>query len=259
MYSIVMLTAMSAGPDVPSTHPAPIVTGCYGGGIVMGGCSGYSSCYGSGYGSCFGSCYGSCMGRGGFLGKHRGGFLGGRGGSCHGCSGYSCSGWSCFGSCFGSCYGSCYGCSGASWAPPVMMAPYSLGCYGDPHAIYGRTYYPNQPPVITVPPAPPPMKKPDSGSDTDPLAANLKFKVPADAKIFVDGKPTPGTGPERAFYTPPLERGKKFFYDVKAELMVDGKPVTEEKKIIVEAGASITEEFAKLTAALAKSDNVAGK
>jgi uncharacterized protein (TIGR03000 family) len=249
MYSIVMLTAMSAGADVtpppvavPGVAYAPVGFGGYGGcsGIAMGGCTGY------------GSCYGSCHGGGGRLfGKHKGGFLGGRGGSCHGCSGYSCSGYSCFGSCYGSCYG-----SGSSWGPPVMMPPYTLHGYGDPYAVYGRTYYPNQPPVMTVPVAP--MAKP-SGSDTNPMGANLRIKLPADAKLFVDGKPAPGTGPERAFYTPPLEAGKKFFYDLKAELVVNGKTVTEEKKVIVEAGANITEEFTKLTAALAKPDNVAGK
>lgn len=211
MYSIVMLTAMSAGADIPAAHPG---AGCYGGGFL------------------------------GLRHKH----------SCHGCSGYSCSGWTCFGSCHGSCFGS--SCLGSCYGS-MAVAPFATGCYGDPFATYGRTYYPNQPPVMTVPAAPPPMTKP--GSDAEPMAANLKFKVPAEAKIFVDGKSTPGTGPERAFYTPPLERGKKFYYEVKAEMVVGGKTVTEEKKVIVEAGATVTEEFSKLTAAVAaKPDTVAG-
>lgn len=134
--------------------------------------------------------------------------------------------------------------------PPVV-----IGDLTNPHAVYGRVVNPNLPPVMTIPVAP--MTKP--GSDTPPMGANLKFKVPADTKLFVDGKLAPGSGPERAFYTPALEPGKKFFYEVKAELTVNGKTVTEEKKIIVEAGANITEEFTKLTAALANPDAVAGK
>ncbi len=274
MYSIVMLTAMSAGADVtPPPAPAPhaiapaapvYVSGCSGCcGVVATGC--YGSCYGSG-------CYGSCHG-GGF--RRGGGFLGHKS-SCHGCSGctgYSCTGYSCFGSCHGCAGGSVS--YGSSWGPPVGMLPYTLHGYNsgvtpvygpgapvvlgsltDPYSVYGKVYNPNQPPVITIPVAP--MVKP-MGSDSTPMGANLKFTVPADAKLFVDGKLAPGSGTERAFYTPPLARGQKFFYDVKAELVVNGKTVTEEKKVIVEAGANLTETFPKLVAALEKPDTVAGK
>jgi uncharacterized protein (TIGR03000 family) len=264
MYSIVLLTALSAPPDVapaPAPHAvapaAPVVMGgCYG--SVATGC--YGSCYGSG--SCSGGCYGSC--HGGFFRRSGGGFLGHKS-SCHGCSGgYACSGFSCFGSWRGSCHGGCYGscsggCYGSSWGPAVGMPPYTLHGYNNltnPNAVYGNVYYPNQPPVMTVPVAP--MVKP-TGSDSQPMGANLRFKVPADAKLYVDGKLAPGSGPERAFYTPPLEAGKKFYYEVKAEVTVNGKTLTEEKKVIVEAGANLTEEFPKLVAAVEKPDTVAGK
>lgn len=292
MYSIVMLSAMSATADVtPAPAPAPAVAyapvsyGCCG--AVLASCSGSayygSSCSGSAYyGS---SCYGSSCHGGGHFGKRLGGFLGGRS-SCHGCSGYSCSGYNCFSSGYayspagyGSCYGSGYGCAGAynygsSWGPPIGMPPYTLhgynsgaAAYGpgfpvvpgisytDPHAVYGSTYTPNQPPVVTVPAAP--MPKPSS--DASPMSANLKFSLPAEAKLFVDGKPAPGTGTERSFYTPPLAAGQKFFYDVKAEMTVDGKLVVEEKKVIVEAGANLTETFPKLVAAARAGTTIAGK
>jgi uncharacterized protein (TIGR03000 family) len=134
--------------------------------------------------------------------------------------------------------------------------PVVLGNLTDPHAVYGNVYHPNRPPVMTIPAEP--MKKP-AGSDDKPMGANLKFKVPAETKLYVDGKLAPGSGTERAFYTPALEAGKKFFYEVKAELVVDGKPVVEEKKVIVEAGADITETFEKLTASVEKATSVAGK
>jgi uncharacterized protein (TIGR03000 family) len=144
--------------------------------------------------------------------------------------------------------------SGATvvWGPGQ---PVIIGNLADPHAVYGRTYYPNQPPVMTIPVAP----TPKPGSDTQPESARLKFTVPAETKLYVDGKLAPGSGTERAFFTPPLERGKKFFYEVKAELVVNGKTITDEKKVIVEAGANITEDFAKLTAAVADAGGVAGK
>lgn len=281
MYSIVMLTAMSAGADVTPAPAvvAPVATGCCGAAPI--------GCYGSCYGSCSGSYYrSSCHGH-----VMRGGFLGGRS-SCHGCSGYSCSGYNCFSSgysCQGSCYGSyvssygtCRGCSGtfsygSSWGPPIGMPPYTLHGYNsglapvwgpgqpvvagsltDPHAVYGTIINPNQPPVMTIPVAPPaPAPKPSS--DGSPMGANLKFELPATAKLFVDGKLVTEDGLARSFYTPPLTAGEKFFYDVKAELMVDGKPVAEEKQVIVQAGANVVVTFPKLTAAAAQPTTVAGK
>jgi uncharacterized protein (TIGR03000 family) len=285
MYSIVMLTAMSASADV-TPAPAPVaVAPSYGctGYTSCTGCTGYyascSGCYGSCHGSCYGSCHGSIYKRGGFLGSHK---------SCHGCSGYSCSGYNCFTSgysCSGyscsGCYGyagACHGCYGisygSSWGPPVGMLPYTLHGYNDgnypkygpsfpvvgsnltnPYAVWGRTTNPNLPPVVVVPVETP--KK--AGSDDKPAGANLKFSVPADAKLYVDGKLAPGAGAERAFYTPALEPGKKFFYDVKAELVVAGQTVVDEKRVIVEAGQTVVESFPKLVAAVEKATSVAGK
>ncbi len=286
MYSIVMLTALSAGADIePAPPPRPVEHP-----VVIGapaGCAGYNGCYGSYSVGCYGSgygCSGSC--HGGFFGRRHGGFAGGRK-SCHGCSGYSCSGYNCFASCHGSgyssCYGSCYGgCAGAgyagymtpptgygsSWGPPVGMLPYTAHGYNlDPHRVWGAgppvVYWnltasgapstPSQSPMMS-PPVPPAGK----GSDDSPMAANIKFTVPAETKLYVDGRLTPGTGTDRAFHTPPLGAGK-FFYDVKAELVVGGKTITEERRVIVEAGANLTESFPKLTAAANGSSTVAGK
>jgi uncharacterized protein (TIGR03000 family) len=139
------------------------------------------------------------------------------------------------------------------------MAPYTLqgyNSYTDPIAVWGRVTNPNQPPAMVIPVAP--MVKP-TGPDGMPMGANLKFTVPAATKLYVDGQLASGAGPERAFYTPALEQGKKFFYDVEARLMVDGKEVVEKKQVIVEAGATIKEEFAKLTAAVAAQTAIAGK
>ena len=267
MYSIVMLSALSAGADVTPPAAAPkvmaapaVVAGCT-------GCSG-SSCYGS---SCYGSsCHGSSC-HGGFFGVRHG-----HKSSCHGCtgcSGYSCTGYSCFGSCYGCGAGSVS--YGSSWGPPVGMLPYTLhgynsgvtpvygpgfpvvpGSYADPLAVYGRTYHPNLPPVVTVPVAP--MTKP-VGSDAQPMGATLKFKVPADAKLYVDGRLAPGAGAERSFFTPPLAAGQKFYYEVKAELVVGGKTVVEEKKVIVTAGANLFETFPTLVAAVETASTVAGR
>jgi uncharacterized protein (TIGR03000 family) len=135
-----------------------------------------------------------------------------------------------------------------SGAPAVWGAgpPVYPSSYASPTAVYGQVYYPNQPPVMTVPPAP--MTKPSS-DNPPPSGANLKFNIPADAKLFVDGKPVAESGLARTFYTPALVPGKDYYYEVYTERTADGKTVTtDKKKVIVQSGRTITVNFAELTA-----------
>ncbi len=290
MYGLVLLTAMtSSGADVaqaPISNPVPIVApvGCGGCGATLAGCTG---CYGSCYGSCNG-CYGSCHG-GLFHGGHA--LFGHHKSSCHGCggcTGYSCNGWNCFGSCYGSCSG-CYGqgygfgtlqstpwqchggCYGGYYGGGSAFGPGPGGgwgygprsIYSDPYAIYGTV---TTPPMAITPSDSKPMDKPEAPAPTDKdkkkdgMGASLKFRVPADAKLYVDGRLTTVGGTERVFTTPPLLSGQKFYYDVKAEIMVDGIPVIEEKRVVLEAGTDLTESFTKLfTAIESKTVPIAGK
>lgn len=252
MYSIVLLAGMTAGSD--NTPPvAPAV------GVPVAGCSGCygSACYGS---SCYGTVvYGSCHGHGRGIFGHRG--------SCQGCTGYSCSGYSCF--------GSCNGCTG--YMPPYMYG-YGYGYYGYGYgysggsSVYGSYSYPGAAAPVVVPveggtkfdPATPP-KVEDKKDPTKPksnesgMGANLKFVLPANAKLYVDGRLTGGNGNERTFFTPPLAPGQKYFYEVKAEIAVGGEVVVEEKRVIVSAGENVVETFPKLNAAVEKASTVAGK
>ena len=284
MYGLILLTAMSSGQDVapaPRSNPAPAAMG-YGCGAPLAGCYG-SGCYGSCSGSCYGSgCYGSCHGCYGSCHGARMGLFGHHKTSCHGCTGYSCNGWNCFGSCLGSCFGSCFGschgscfgsgscygsCFGSSWAPAATLQGYGASYYANPWAVYGTV---NRPAVVIVPVASDakagevkPMDKPTAPAPKEGkegMGASLKFRLPVDARLYVDGRITMIGGTERTFTTPPLVEGQKFYYDVRAELVVDGKPVVEEKRVIVAAGATVTESFEKLIAAAdGKSAVVAGK
>jgi uncharacterized protein (TIGR03000 family) len=249
MYGLVMLTALSSGADVtPAPQPAPVVMGygCGGSCVGIGG-----GCYGMG-----GGCYGS---RHGFRHGHGNGLFGHHRAACHGCNGGGCSGWSCFGSCNGCFGGGCFGggcLGGGCWGPSPaqfpMGAAMSVGgpmmSYSDPWAVYGRV---NRPPVVIVPiDAVKPMDIPIAPRPKEGMGAVLKFKLPADAKLYVDGRLTMIGGAERAFSTPMLAEGQQYYYDVKAEIVVDGKPVIEEKRVLVEAGAKVTETFSKLIAAI---------
>ena len=100
-------------------------------------------------------------------------------------------------------------------------------------------------------------KKPETDPkkpETDPKktgnngAANLKFRLPADAKLYVDGRLTNGDGSERTSSPRRCRSGQQYYYEVKAELMVNGEMVTEEKRMVV-AADEVIETFPKLTAA----------
>jgi uncharacterized protein (TIGR03000 family) len=259
MYSLVLMAAIGTGPGTAgSDQPAGVVVGSP---VVVSGCTGctgctgyVASCHGCGGGRFLGhrqSCHGCCGGTvavrshgcgGGFLGhKH----------SCHGC----CGGYSCFGSCSGyitqSAWGNCHGCCGG-FGPTTYAYP----AYSTPIVTGAAPFYHVGPSHI----APPPVVIPPSDQPKiEKKGASLKFNLPAGAALYVDGVKTPGEGEERAFFTPPLEAGQKFFYDVRAEIMIDGKAFTEEKRVIVEAGAEIAETFPKMLAALASAKSVASK
>jgi uncharacterized protein (TIGR03000 family) len=221
MYSLILMTAMATGaPEAPS-------------GILFNRCGccggGYSSCYGGCYG-CFGACYGgysysSCYG-------------------CHGCYGYSaCNGChGCWGSTYG-CAGCCGGCTGSS---------YGVVAYG---GVWGATYtysdtIPFGPPsfIPTKVTEPVPLPKKLDGKSGDG-SARLIIEVPENAKLYIDDKLMKTATAERLFYTPPLAPGQKYFYDVRVEVEKDGQPVSQSKRVIVEAGASVRESFRNMAGA----------
>lgn len=236
---------------------------CHGcAGYSCAGCNGCAGCAGyscSGW-SCFGSGHGGGAGGGGYNGMTRrttnsywfaDGVINFGFGTLEGTS------WQCHGGCYGGYYG-----FGSVYGPPHGIPPAALYPYGTP-AVYGTITNMN-PPTMNVPPEKKDdgMKddaKKDGDKDKKEMGANIKFRLPAEARLYVDGRLTALTGTERVFSIPPLAPGR-YFYDVKATVLVDGKPVTEEKRVIVEPGADLTESFATLTAAVGRrGDAVAGK
>jgi uncharacterized protein (TIGR03000 family) len=89
-------------------------------------------------------------------------------------------------------------------------------------------------------PAPP---APAPGDEAAPKDAALRHvdgmlavKVPADARIFVNGQETSSTGENRQYISRNLQPGYNYTYEVRAELVRDGKKVEEVKTIDVRAG-----------------------
>lgn len=249
MYSIVMMTALTAAPDAPQFNGyfRDVFSGGCGG--SCNGCSGgvRYSCYGGGCSgavaypsSCTGCCGGSVFGLG--LGDRVRSWFTPATGCCgshsYGCSGasYSCSGYSCGGSAY-SCFGG-----------PMMMAP--------PMSFDSFPPYPGQPGVPYAVPAPAPgsaMLQPAvhavPASNGPTGRAAVMVKLPADARLSAEGRELNLTGAERKFVSPELPKGQEFVYRFKAEYERDGETVSVTKKVTVQAGAELTVEFADLTAA----------
>lgn len=239
MYSVVILTALSTGfhtdpPPAAGGVPGCAPVGCFApyydfrphGRYSPTGFAGFDLPYGTGYCLLYGKSYG-----------------------------YSCA---------GTCHGGALIVYGPPMGPPNVIRGYHTGVAplwgtGAPIA-FGRLVNAPEAPPDTVPEMPTPIPPGRPGSDSAPQGAALKFRIPADAKLYVDGSLIAGVGSERAFVTPPLAAGRKFCYEVRAELSVAGQKIVEEKRVVVEAGVDRTETFAVLiTAAAAGSTRVAGK
>jgi uncharacterized protein (TIGR03000 family) len=79
-----------------------------------------------------------------------------------------------------------------------------------------------------------------------PAPAKLTIKLPAEAKLFVDGVQAPLTSAERTFETPKLDAGKDYVYTIKAELSQEGRTISETKRVTFQAGKEVTVEFKNL-------------
>lgn len=266
MYSVVLMVSITSGPDV-GFDPG-------GSDLVLAGC----------HGSCHGSCHGGHLRR--FVGvfRHRASCFGCSGCSgCTGCSGCSgcvgCVGYGCgsewssvlsggrgdwvppagqlgwVGSCLGLMHNN--GCGGSSgcqgylsyWGPPTGLPLYTM--YGIPWG--GNEAKPVPVPAGPEPKMPPPIPGTEPSGFTPaplPTAATVRFALPTDAKLFVNGAPTLQTGPERSFTTPPLAHGDRYVYDVRAEVVIGGKLEVEERQVIVTAGTEVRAGFPRLTAAV---------
>ena len=283
MYGLVLMTAMTTTPNAPEFNGyfRDLLFG------NCSGCNGYTAprynCGGTYYpAGCSGSFYAGCNGCNGdtFLNRvrrwfDRGDCCGGVGsGYGFGCSGsrYGCSGTAAY-SCFGSTAAySCFGAPAVSYTPVVNGGQ---SCYGGPTPsapppIFNP--YPTPPlipgmgPEPTIPYAPPEPApgtnlntglKPAAGTGnsalvsngaTDSARATVIVRLPADARLFADGRALTQSGMERKFVSPALPANQDFTYRFRVEYERDGETISVTKKVSVRAGGTATIEFTDLTA-----------
>lgn len=262
-----------------------------GGGSCRGSCNG--SCHGS---SCQGSCHGSCNGsrpRDPLPTARDPAYVGG--GCCGGFAYGGCMGSVplYMGSCFGStpnysCFGS--SCMGGMGLPPLSVPgvpdgfamPSAVGLGGGCDCLPGSagglpmlgTSLPGdtfpggniRPPSLpTTPrvipddfaqPRPADEVRYKTPMDDETTRGRVQVRLPADAKLFVEGKPLSVTNGERTFVTPPLPSDREAVYAFKVEYTRDGETVAHTRKVRVRAGATTLVDFADLIGATAKADPV---
>jgi uncharacterized protein (TIGR03000 family) len=71
----------------------------------------------------------------------------------------------------------------------------------------------------------------------------LTIDVPANAKVFINGRATSSTGNNRRFISRGLQPGYSYAYEVRAELNVAGEPKTYTKVVKLQAGQTADVAF----------------
>jgi uncharacterized protein (TIGR03000 family) len=149
-----------------------------------------------------------------------------------GCQGYysGCQGYY-YGGCQGYYYGGCHG-------------YYRSGCYG-----YNRIWYYSEniivPGQTVIANSVVPNVIGDGGQKQPMARAEIRVKLPENARLFVDSHPTTSTGAARELTTPPLETGKQFTYTLTATIVRNQQDVKLERQVTVRAGekTEVTLEF----------------
>jgi uncharacterized protein (TIGR03000 family) len=65
----------------------------------------------------------------------------------------------------------------------------------------------------------------------------LTIVVPADAKVFINGRQTRSIGTQREYVSYGLESGLTYRYEVRAEVVRDGKTVEDTREVFLTAGS----------------------
>ncbi|CAN5229279.1 hypothetical protein BH11PLA2_BH11PLA2_21470 [soil metagenome] len=288
MYSLVLMTALAGTPstsnfngyfkdlfhgnsscngtsNTAATASCSGCSGCSGGSHLFSG-DRVRALFSFGGNSCSGSASNSCTGAS--------------------CSGSSCNGGQMYASSCNGCNGSyaMMNCSGgvfmdsSPYAQPIPASFYSGGCFGG-------TAMPSQPysglpigPIAptTIPPTSLPMGDGTTpyaqpapaevseyspknqlplpgGAASSPTRATVIVKLPADARLFAEGKALSLTGTERTFVSPELPVGREYTYTFKIEYDRNGRTLSDQQNIKVTPGKVNTLEFADL---LQKSDAI---
>lgn len=150
------------------------------------------------------------------------------------------------------CWGGWGGCCGYGYAGCGYggCGPYGYGGYGGYYGGYyagggypGMMYggYPQRSPAAAATASAVPAT--NAGTNSAAETGYLHVKVPADAKVVINGHPTTSTGESRRYKSVGLQPSATYRYQVQADFIVNGKPVSQQKTVDLPAGKEVTVSF----------------
>jgi len=77
--------------------------------------------------------------------------------------------------------------------------------------------------------------------------AQVTVRLPAEARLWVEGQPCPLTSEKRSFATPGLQPGRQYVYNMRAEVVRDGQIVEQNQRVVVAAGRQVNVTFGDFT------------
>jgi uncharacterized protein (TIGR03000 family) len=93
-----------------------------------------------------------------------------------------------------------------------------------------------------------PNPKKDKGDD-NVNRGRLVVELPADARLFIDGRQMKTQSGRRVFQTPPLARGQTYYYDLRAEVTREGRVQRETVRVLIRPGQESQATFPTLAPA----------
>jgi uncharacterized protein (TIGR03000 family) len=128
--------------------------------------------------------------------------------------------------------GGSWGSSGGSWGSGGGWG----GSWGSSGGAVGVVTGAYVSPYIARPQAVVVARATNSVSRPDARSALLTVSVPADARVYVNGKATSSTGSFRQYTSPGLSQGAAYTYEVRAEATRGGQVVSQTQTVQLRAG-----------------------
>jgi uncharacterized protein (TIGR03000 family) len=113
-----------------------------------------------------------------------------------------------------------------------------------------RHRLPAPPPGVIPPKIKRELPPPKPGEVSLQAPARVTVRLPADARLSVDGVDCPLISDTRTFDTPALPPGQKFFYLLRAEVVRGGRPIAQTRRVDFRSGESVIVSFEDLGAGL---------
>ena len=78
------------------------------------------------------------------------------------------------------------------------------------------------------------------------VRATMTVEVPADGKLYIDGKLMKSGSGLRTFQTPVLNQGQLYYYDVRVEIVRNGQTLGDTQRVVLRPGQAVSTSFAHL-------------